>query len=260
VSIPDTAHAPFAADLRQNVAMSARLVASAAMAAGIAGACGSHDAGGQTEGWSHARRQMIERQLRGRDIRSTRVLEAMARVPRHLFVPEESRADAYGDYPLPIGYGQTISQPYIVAFMTEALEVEPHHRVLEIGTGSGYQAAILAELGREVYSIEIVEPLAKRTHELLAKLGYTKLHLRIGDGYRGWPEAAPFDAILVTAAGDHVPPALIDQLKPGGRMVLPIGSVYGAQYLILVEKDAAGAVRTRSLLPVAFVPMLHQLR
>jgi len=186
-------------------------------------------------------------------------LAAMAAVPRHEFVPAEYRSRAYGDYPLPIGYGQTISQPYIVAYMTEILGSAPGMKVLEVGTGSGYQAAVLAEIGCEVYTVEIFEALATSAKERHERLGY-EISGRHADGHFGWPEAEPFDAVIVTAAAGYIPPALVEQLKPGGRMVIPVGSVYGVQNLILVEKDDDGAVRTRNLLPVRFVPMLEGLR
>ena len=202
--------------------------------------------------WAAARTAMVEEQLRGRGIRSPRVLAAMARVPRHVFVPEEARADAYADYPLPIGHDQTISQPYIVAFMTEALEVQRGHRVLEIGTGSGYQAAILAELAGEVYTIEIVAPLAERATKTLAGLGYRNVHVRAGNGYLGWPEHAPYDRIMVTAAPDEVPQALVTQLKLDGLMAIPVGTA--SQELRVMQKTHAGMITLKTL-PVRFVPM-----
>jgi len=202
-----------------------------------------------------ARERMVREQIANRGVRDARVLAAMRKVPRHLFVPEEFQTSAYSDTPLPIGHKQTISQPYIVAFMSEAMELKPQDRVLEIGTGSGYQAAILAELVREVYSIEIVEPLGKEAAVRLKDLGYERVKLRIGDGYRGWPEAAPFDAIIVTAAPDHVPPALVEQLREGGRLVLPVGSF--AQDLLRVRRSAKGVVQ-ENLLPVRFVPMVGE--
>lgn len=195
---------------------------------------------------------MFEPQLRARGIRDPLVLAAMNAVPRHLFVPPELVAEAYEDRPLPIGHGQTISQPYIVAFMTEALRLAGGERVLEIGTGCGYQAAVLAEIADEVYTIEIVEELARAAERRLRDLHYRNVHVRTGDGWRGWPEAAPFDAILLAAAPERVPSALVDQLRVGGRMVLPLGG--DSQELILVEKTESG-VRHRSLLPVRFVPM-----
>lgn len=198
-----------------------------------------------------ARRRMVERQLRGAGIRDPRVLGAMGRVPRHRFVPPAAVPAAYDDTPLPIGFGQTISQPYIVAFMTQAARVAPGDAVLEIGTGSGYQAAVLAELAGAVYSVEIVPRLAARARATLAALGYANVHLRAGDGYRGWPEHAPYDAIVVTAAPDHVPPALLAQLAPGGRLVIPVGA--GEQELLVISRDARG-VTTRRTIPVRFVP------
>src|SRR5436309_9362637 len=166
---------------------------------------------------------MVQQQLMPRSIRDARVLAAMSKVPREEFVPSESRAASYEDGPLPIGYDQTISQPYIVAFMTEKLQPKPDHRVLEVGTGSGYQAAVLAELVADVYTIEIVEPLAKNAEATLQRLGYKNVHVKVGDGYKGWPEYAPFDSIIVTCAPEQVPPALVDQLKEGGRMIIPVG-------------------------------------
>ena len=199
-----------------------------------------------------ARRRMVEEQLAARGITDARVLAAMGKVPRHALVPEEVRPQAYADGPLPIGEGQTISQPYIVAYMTEQLALKGGERVLEVGTGSGYQAAVLAELAAEVYTVEIVPALARRAAADLARLGYRNVTVREGDGYRGWPEKAPFDAIVVTAAPPEVPEPLIAQLKPGGRLVLPVGEAF--QDLLLLTKDASG-VQQRRLLPVRFVPM-----
>ena len=207
--------------------------------------------------WDAERRRMVDEQLKRRDIASARVLDAMATVPRHVFVPEAYRDDAYHDSPLPIGHGQTISQPYIVAFMTQALDVEPSHRVLEIGTGSGYQAAVLARLAREVYSIEIVEPLADRARETLAQLGATNIHLRTGNGYLGWPEAAPFDRIMVTAAPDEVPEALVQQLKIGGLMAVPVGTMF--QELQILRRTGKG-LQVLDTMPVRFVPMTGKPR
>jgi len=186
---------------------------------------------------------------------SPAVRNALRSVPRDRFVPVEQRPRAYENRPLPIGYGQTISQPLIVATMTELLGVEPGDRVFELGTGSGYQAAVLAEMGVEVYSVEIVPELGARAREVLDELGYDRVHTRIGDGYLGWPEFAPFDAIVVTAASDHIPPPLIRQLKPGGRMLIPIGNRYLTQKLVRVVKDQDGKVHTEEILPVAFVPL-----
>jgi protein-L-isoaspartate(D-aspartate) O-methyltransferase len=207
----------------------------------------------QQPNWDLARERMVNEQLASRDIRSARVLDAMRNVPRHLFVPDEVRASAYADRPLPIGFDQTISQPYIVAYMTEALEVEPTHKVLEIGTGSGYQAAILGVLSKEVYTIEIVEPLATRARQTLKTLGYANVQVRTGNGYLGWPEQAPFDRIMVTAAPDEVPPALVAQLKVGGLMAIPVGT--GVQELRILRKTKSGGMETLRRLPVMFVPM-----
>jgi len=199
---------------------------------------------------------MVHDQIAGRGIRSAAVLAAMSKTPRHEFMTPETRGEAYRDHPVPIGHGQTISQPYIVAFMSEALGVENHHRVLEIGTGSGYQAAILAQLARDVYSIEVVPELARSSAEKLRRLGYRNVHVREGDGYKGWPEEAPFDRILLTAAPPEIPPALVGQLKLGGKLLAPVGATSANQELILVEKSASGEVRERRLLPVRFVPMV----
>jgi protein-L-isoaspartate(D-aspartate) O-methyltransferase len=179
----------------------------------------------------------------------------MGAIPRHEFVPKGERSNAYQDRPLPIGHGQTISQPYIVALMTELLELNPDDVVLEVGTGSGYQAAVLSPLCREVYTIEIVPALAEQAKANLERLGFANVTVRLGDGYYGWPQHAPFDAIIVTAAASHVPPPLIQQLKPGGRMVIPVGGPFFVQQLIMVEKAADGSVSTRHLLPVRFVPL-----
>jgi protein-L-isoaspartate(D-aspartate) O-methyltransferase len=204
------------------------------------------------------RKAMVIGQLQERDIRSPIVLRAMEKVPRHLFVPEAIRDNAYRDGPLPIGYGQTISQPYIVAFMTEQLDLDSSHKVLEIGTGSGYQAAVLAELAGEVYTIEIVEELGQRARRTLAGQGYTNVHVRIGNGYLGWPEQAPFDRIILTAAPEQLPDTLVEQLKPGGRLIAPVGPRYGTQEIIVLDKSRDGTTHRRSVLPVAFVPMVQQ--
>jgi len=191
----------------------------------------------------------------GRRAFDPRVMAVLGAVPRHRFVPPDQVHAAYRNRPLPIGYGQTISQPYIVALMTDLMNVQPDHVVLEIGTGSGYQAAILAELAQTVCTIEIVEPLAREAGERLRALGYAKVRTKAGDGYYGWEDCGPFDAIMVTAAASHVPPPLVRQLKPGGRMVIPVGPPFLAQHLMLVEKRADGTILTRQILPVAFVPL-----
>lgn len=190
-----------------------------------------------------------------KEVLEPKVMSAIGRVPRHEFVPEEMVQNAYRNNPLPIGHGQTISQPYIVAIMTDLLKLEPDHKVLEIGTGSGYQAAILAELVAQVYTIEIIEPLAKESSSRLQRLGYSNISTRIGDGYYGWKEHAPFDAIIVTAAASHIPHDLIEQLKPGGRMMIPVGSRFLTQQLLLVSKEKDGKLLTRQILPVRFVPL-----
>ena len=191
----------------------------------------------------------------GRQKLDARVMTAMATVPRHEFVPSGVRSAAYLNRPLPIGYGQTISQPYIVALMTDLLELPAGSRVLEVGTGSGYQAAVLAELVKEVFTIEIVEPLGERARKTLARLGYKNVQVNIGDGYYGWKEHAPYDGIVVTAAANHVPPPLVRQLKAGGRMFIPVGGQFAVQHLVLVAKDLDGTVTTRQILPVRFVPL-----
>lgn len=195
------------------------------------------------------------RNMIGREALSERVIEAVKRVPRHIFVDGQLKSRAYENNPLPIGSGQTISQPYIVALMTDLAEIGPGDKVLEVGTGSGYQAAVLAELANQVYSIEIVPELAAQAEKRLRELGYTNITTRQGDGYHGWPEEAPFDAIVVTAAADAVPPPLIDQLKPGGRLVIPVGAPYSTQELLMISKDREGALEATEILPVAFVPL-----
>jgi protein-L-isoaspartate(D-aspartate) O-methyltransferase len=189
-----------------------------------------------------------------------RVLDAMRTVPRHLFVRQKDVSYAYNDYPLSIGYGQTISQPYIVAYMTEMLQVEPQHRVLEVGTGSGYQAAILSYLVQDVYSVEIVGALAQKAAERLQNLKYSNVQVKAADGYYGWKEHAPFDRIIVTAAATLVPPPLLKQLRPGGKMCIPVGGQYAVQYLTLVEKSEQGNIKMRKVLPVRFVPLTRDLR
>ena len=191
----------------------------------------------------------------GRRELDSRVMAVMAKTPRHRFVPPQEEKNAYQNRPLPIGYGQTISQPYIVALMTDLIRVGSGDTVLEIGTGSGYQAAILAGLARAVYTIEIVEPLGRQAENRLKTLGYGNVTVRVGDGYHGWSEHALFDAIVVTAAASHIPPPLVRQLKPGGRLVIPVGAAFFTQYLMLVEKKADGSVTSRQILPVRFVPL-----
>jgi len=203
-----------------------------------------------------ARRDMVESQIASRGIRDKLVLAAMGKVQRHLFVPEDYQSMAYADFPLAIGEGQTISQPYIVAFMTESLKLTPDDRVLEIGTGSGYQAAVLAEIVAEVCTVEIIKSLGKRASVLLDKLGYDNVHVRIGDGYKGWPEMAPFDAVIVTCAPEEVPEALVAQLKEGGRIIVPVGPVGAVQELVRGVKTG-GELKTRDVLPVRFVPMVR---
>ena len=197
---------------------------------------------------------MVENQIRARGVTDQNVLDAMLTVPRHLFVPQFEKSSSYSDGPLPIGHGQTISQPYIVALMTDLLQPQPGQRVLEIGTGSGYQAAVLSRLVSRVYSMEIIAELASESRQRLQRLGYENISIRAADGYNGWPEEAPFDSIIVTAAISHIPPPLVRQLKPGGRMVIPVGTRFQTQYLTLVEKDPDGRVTTRQLIPVIFVP------
>ncbi len=210
-----------------------------------------------TDSFAREREAMVNQQLRARDIESPTVLQAMLKVPRHSFVPAEVRNLAYADHPLPIGSGQTISQPYIVAYMTEAADISPGERVLEIGTGSGYQAAVLGEIAREVYTIEIVPDLAERARSTLAVLGYKNVHVKAGNGYLGWPEHAPFDAIVVTAAPDEVPQALVDQLALGGKMVIPVGTI--VQDMMIIERTQRGVVE-RKTIPVRFVPMTGKPR
>jgi len=215
-------------------------------------------ASSQGDPFSQKRQLMVERDLKGRGIRDPRVLGAMAKVPRHLFVDPSYQKQAYADHPLPIAEGQTISQPYVVALMTEAIKPQPTDRVLEIGTGSGYQAAVLAELVKEVYTIEIRKPLAETAERRLRDLGYVHVKVRYGDGYFGWEEYAPFDAILITASANHIPPPLIKQLKEGGRLILPLGSTLYYQVLTLATKVKAG-LDVRELGSVVFVPMTGEM-
>lgn len=203
--------------------------------------------------------EMVARQIQARYVNDPNVLRAMRIVPRHAFVPQSEQSAAYIDSPLPIGYDQTISQPYIVGFMTEALQLDPNSEVLEIGTGSGYQAAVCAEIAKEVYTIEIVKELAKIAKERLKELGYPNVFVKAGDGFFGWPEHAPFDAIIGTAAAGRVPEPLIEQLKPGGRMILPVGGPRDFQYLVLMTKDGKGNLDKRIVMPVRFVPMTGEV-
>jgi protein-L-isoaspartate(D-aspartate) O-methyltransferase len=219
---------------------------------------GKNPAQSAGDSFAELREKMVMDQLagRGRDLTNRQVLQAMRTVPRHEFVPDNQKTHAYEDHPLPIGHGQTISQPFIVAFMTEKLDPQPTDRVLEVGTGSGYQAAILAALVKEVYSIEIVEPLGKQAEQTLKRLHIENVKVKVGDGYKGWPEYAPFDAIIVTCAPEKVPQPLIDQLKAGGKMIIPTGVAYN-QELILLEKHGR-EVQRKNVLPVRFVPMTGQ--
>ena len=210
------------------------------------------------DGEVKSREEMVRNQLAAGGIRNAEVLQAMAEVPRHEFVPASLRPYAYADGPLPIGHGQTISQPFIVAYMTQALELSKEDTVLEIGTGSGYQAAILGKLTKEVYTIEIVPPLAESARAILSKLGFENVHVRLGDGYLGWPEKAPFDAIIVTCAPDHVPEPLVSQLKEGGRLVIPVGTTGGIQQLVLLRKRN-GQISKEKMLDVRFVPMTGKM-
>lgn len=206
-------------------------------------------------GYDELRRTMVEDQIIRRGITDKNVIKAMLKVPREKFVPPAERGSAYGDFPLPIGYGQTISQPYIVAYMTEKLKVKPGDRVLEIGTGSGYQSAILADMGCEVYTVELIEELSKRAQKIIEELGYKNVHFKVGDGFEGWKENAPYDAIIVTAAPKNVPEALKLQLKLGGRMVIPVGEYY--QYLYRITRIDSREWKTEKLIPVSFVPMVR---
>ena len=224
---------------------------------GVFGGC--HREAGQPEDdarWAAIRAAMVQTQIAARGVKDERVLAAMRQVPRHLFVPEEFRSQAYEDHPLPIGEGQTISQPYIVGLMTELLQVRPGDKVLEVGTGSGYQAAVLAAMGCQVYTIEIRPTLAAQARERLARLGYANVQVRVGDGYRGWPEAAPFAGIIVTAAPEKVPEPLLQQLAPCGRLVIPVGSFY--QQLKVITRENGGFAE-KDVIPVRFVPMAGEV-
>jgi len=211
----------------------------------------------QEDVYKEEREKMVKDQIEKRGVNDKLVLKAMRNVKRHLFVPEERIADAYDDGPLPIGYGQTISQPYIVAYMTEVIQPKAEFKVLEIGTGSGYQAAVLAEIVKEVYTIEIVTELANAATQRLKKLGYSKVNVKEADGYYGWKENGPYDAIIVTAAAEFVPPPLIEQLKENGKIVIPIGSPFMTQTLMLIEKNGK-KIKTKNLLPVRFVPFTRK--
>ena len=224
-----------------------RLVLSLILLAACAADAGSPD------DLARERRRMVDEQVRARGVDDRRVLTAMEQVPRHRFVPEDMRDSAYDDRPLPIGEGQTISQPYIVGLMTELLDLKPSDKVLEIGTGSGYQAAVLSRLVADVYTIEIVKPLGEQARGILDRLGYKNVHTRIGDGYKGWPEAAPFNAIIVTAAPPQVPKPLLDQLAVGGKLVVPVGSSW--QDLTVYTRQSDGSFHKETVLPVRFVPM-----
>jgi protein-L-isoaspartate(D-aspartate) O-methyltransferase len=215
-----------------------------------------HGASAADDPYRSERSAMVHDQLEREGISDPRVLAAMRDVPRHLFVPPEYRRRAYDPFPLPIGEGQTISQPYIVGFMTQILRLKATDRVLEVGTGSGYQAAIAARLAAEVYTVEIFESLAGRSRQTLSDLGFRNVVVRQGDGYYGWEEKAPFDAIIVTCAGGHIPPPLLRQLANGGRMIMPVGGLFMTQNLVFIEKDARGSVTNRNVLPVAFVRLL----
>lgn len=227
---------------------------------------GSHEVLDETEmanavdDFREVRMSMVDRQIAARGVRDERVLRAMQTVPRHRFVPDEEIDRAYNDHALPIGYGQTISQPYVVAYMTELLEVDEGKRILEIGTGSGYQAAVLAELTPKVFTVEIITELAERAETALAEAGYDTVRVKRGDGYFGWEEEAPFDGILVTAAAGHVPGPLVDQLAPGGRIVIPVGRTYDVQYITVITKSVEGKLTSRQLLPVRFVPFTGEIQ
>ncbi len=228
-----------------------------ALAGGWSWGCGGDGTTGDEARWAALREDMVTTQIAARGVRDVNVLTALRTVPRHLFVPADLRAEAYADHPLPIGEGQTISQPYIVGLMTELLEVKPGDKVLEVGTGSGYQAAILASMGCQVYTMEIRPALAREAEKRLASMGVKHVHVRAGDGYAGWPEAAPFAGVIVTAAPEHVPQPLLDQLKTGGHMVIPVGSFY--QQLKVVTRRGQADFAERDVIPVRFVPMTGEV-
>jgi len=250
--------------IRQHI----RRAAHAAILAAVVGAMTTPAVTSRTQGdqgqpgqrddpWVSPRRDMVEQQIHERGVHQPEVLRAMESVPRHLFIPDESRDKAYGDAPLPIGWGQTISQPYIVALMTELLDLDRRDKVLEIGTGSGYHAAVLSKVAGQVFTIEIIDELGKQARGTLQQLGYQNVHVRVGDGYKGWPEEAPFDAIILTAAPPKIPQPLLDQLKVGGRMVVPVGSF--VQDLLLITKTPQG-IEKRTVAPVRFVPMTGEVQ
>ena len=230
-----------------------RRIAESLLLIGLVVVAACYKSARSTSEFAAERQKMVQEQLKPRDIHDERVLAAMAKVPREAFVPENMRAQSYADSALPIGHDQTISQPFIVAFMTEQLRPQPTDRVLEVGTGTGYQTAVLAELVKDVYTIEIIEPLAKDASARLAQLGYNNAHVKIGDGYQGWQEVAPFDAIIVTCAPDKVPQPLTQQLKEGGRIIIPVGNGLDQQLFLLEKKD--GQIAQRAILPVRFVQM-----
>src|SRR5437588_5069265 len=231
-----------------------RRIAESLLMIGLVVVAACHKSARSTSEFAAERQKMVQEQVKPRDVHDERVLTAMAKVPREEFVPENLRNKSYWDSALPIGHDQTISQPFIVAFMTEQLHPQPTDRVLEIGTGTGYQTAVLAELVKDIYTIEIIEPLAKDASARLARLGYNNAHVKVGDGFQGWPEVAPFDAIIVTCAPDKVPQPLTQQLKEGGRMIIPVGSGIMDQQLYLLEKKN-GQLAQRAILPVRFVQM-----
>ena len=232
-----------------------RPLAIALLATALAGA----SACARAQDWADQRIRMVKEQIAARNVEDPAVLEAMRAVPRHLFVPEQVRSASYRDRPLPIGDGQTISQPYIVAYMTAAIRPDSSDRILEVGTGSGYQAAVLAEIVETVKTIEIRPELGRRARDLLDRLGYANVEVKIGNGFKGWPEYAPYDGIVVTAAPDEVPEALIDQLAPGGRLVIPVGPTGSVQRLTLIHRQEDGSIERRTLTPVRFVPMIRSL-